>query len=68
MLNDLLSAECSGIVIFEGDRRCKHGFPLFPPCEHDPMKKKFYYETPCMSEVWQERLYPKTGKPEQLCR
>jgi len=68
IMGDLLSAECSGIVMFEGERSCKHGFPLIPQCEKAPMKKKVYGSAPCVSEAWQERLYPETGKPEQLCR
>lgn len=69
-MSDLLSADvdCSGIVLVDGKRACKHGFPYHPSCDSEPMKPGVYKNAPCMNERTAARLYPDTGKPGQLGR
>jgi len=57
---------CSGITQVNGELKCKHGFPCLPQCRDEPMKNNFYSgKAPCMNEMWTERLFPESGKPNQ---
>ena len=60
--------ECSGLIKIDREIKCKHGFPVFPSCKHEPMKPGMYKNTPCLNDDTAWRLFPETGKPEQLCR
>lgn len=64
MTEPTINENCSGIVKVDCDhKRCKHGFPLTPFCNNDPMRPGAYRSVPCLSEAWTSRLYPDTGKP-----
>ena len=55
---------CSGIMRENGEKICRHGFPLLPGCLKDPMTSgRTYLAAPCISEKYTERYYPDTGQP-----
>jgi hypothetical protein len=58
-----MSEECSGAVLINGEKKCKHGFPYMPQCRRDPMKIGVYSGAPCVDERLTERFYPDTGTP-----
>ena len=54
---------CSGIEEVNGKLICKHGFPLYPSCMNNPMKKGIYSNTPCINEDTAFIYFPETGSP-----
>ena len=62
----IVNDQCSGIALVDGKRVCRHGFPLTPGCEYEPMRTdKRYHIAPCMDEKFSAWLFPETGQPPE---